>query len=458
MKIEGIINMSPHTFTKFSVKKGQQKSTRSDIDVANVLLQLKEKDEQEKDEESNNYHKKILVEQLIQKNSLNDKFKNSPISISSLNNDNNENNTIYHKNNNPYRSPTSSVYSSPVLGQIDNEIRNVKEEMPNNTPYLPPIKYLLETKIVNSTMKDNILPIPDIPAYKNRMINLSNNSINNVTLEMSKDDLLYFKSFSNQMDDYKVNRRSSYSSLRDNENYIPNKQNTNMPYNNININSTNPSPNSDHMYTTQSQPQHSMVSLPPPSMMIAEQNNYNNNTNHHSYSPYQKPSYYQNNNNFNSSTVSSPLNYNNNTILSEQENTDRSGSELMNVDNNMMIQDNGFNSIDINKTIKLCANGPNASNISSKRFGPIPGKKKEKESRRFPKYIIQILEASYNASHYPSNNEKDRLVRDTKLTHRQINDWFINKRARSSCSHQNKRRNMKKLKQQQKAEKAQKVQ
>jgi len=463
MKIEGIINMSPHTYTTFSVKKGQQKSSRSDIDVANVLLQLKDKDEQENNEQDNNeklnsYHKKIFVEQLMQKNNLNDKFKNSPISISSLNNENNENNTIYHKNNNPYRSPTSSVYSSPVIEEIDSEIRNVKEEIPfNNTPFLPPIKYLLETKVVNSSMKDNILPIPDIPTYNNRMNNLSDHlKVNNITLEMSKDDLLYFKSFSNQIDDYNVNRRSSYSSLRDNENYIPNHQNVNMPYNNINITSTNPSPNSDHMYTAQTQPQHSIVTLPPPSIMLADQNNYNNNANQNSYPPYQKPSYYQNNN-FNSSVVSSPMNYNN-TILSEQENNDRSGSELMNVDNNnMMIQDNGFNSIYINKTIKLCANGPNASNISSKRFGPIPGKKKEKESRRFPKYIIQILEASYNASHYPSNNEKDRLVRDTKLTHRQINDWFINKRARSSCSHQNKRRNMKKLKQQQKAEKSQKI-
>jgi len=432
-----MINISPHSFPKNLLKKTQQGSSKSDIDVANVLLQLKDKDEQDSSNEQD--HKKMLVEHLIQSKPLNPINQNKDTIYSNSNN----------SSNNPYRSPTSSLYSSPVLGQMDTELKNVKEEIPyKNIPYLPPVRYLLETRVVNSPMKDNILPIPDIPSYKNRMINISDHiKINNANMEMNKDDLFYYKSFSNQTDDYKGNRRSSYSSLRENENYIPNNQNMNMSYNNRNFSCTNPSPNSDHMYTSQVQQHHQpVVTLPPPSMMIAEQNNYNNNINQNSYSPYQKPSYYHNN----TSNMSSPMNYNNNTILSEQSNIERSGSELMNVNSPHNMQGNDFNSIDINKTIKLCTNGPNASNISSKRFGPIPGKKKEKESRRFPKYIIQILEASYNSSHYPSNNEKDRLVHETKLTHRQINDWFINKRARSSCSHQNKRKNLKKLKQQKK--------
>jgi len=463
-------------YQSFPVKK--EGNMKSDIDVANVLLQLKDKEEQEAESNMNNKSlsnkKKIMVEELIKRKTLNDNYKFNPISIASLNN--NDMNDNKSTNANPYRSPSSTVYSSPILGQMDRmeEIKGIKDEnsFKNTNTILPPVKYLLETKVINSSMKDNILPVPDLPSFRNGVSHISEHlKIHPYKMEMNKEDLLYYKSFSSQQNDFKVSRKSSYSSMKDNEiNYnIP--KNQNMQYNNKEryvyenrVNSfshSNPSPNSDHMYAAQPrQPQQPVVSLPPPSMMVDQSIN---NQGSNSYSQYQSQSYYQNTNSSNSSIAPS-LNYsNNNNILSEQENSNRNVSEPMNIDNvrNLMMQNNAFDSIDINKTIKLCSNGPNGSNssnipigpnsnVSSKRFGPIPGKKKEKESRRFPKYIIHILETSYNTSHYPSNNEKDRLVHETNLTHRQINDWFINKRARSSCSHQNKRRNLKKIKLQQK--------
>ncbi|OUM59954.1 hypothetical protein PIROE2DRAFT_63450 [Piromyces sp. E2] len=463
-------------------KEGQRGNMKSDIDVANVLLQLKDKEEQEVENQINNgmisNKKKIMIEEIIKRKSLNDSYKYNPISIASLNNSD-MNDNKYPSNVNPYRSPSSTVYSSPVLGQMDRieDVKGVKEEalFRNTKTILPPVKYLLETKVMNSSMKDNILPVPDLPSFRNAVSHISEHlKIHPYKMEMNKEDLLFYKSFSSQQNDFKVSRKSSsYSSVKDNENNynIPKSQNMSsynsneryMYENRINnFSHSNPSPNSDHMYASQPrQPQQPVTSLPPPSMMVDQHaNNQNTNT----YSQYQNQSYYSSTNNSNSHNVPSSMNYsNNNSILSEQENSNRNVNEPMNIDNvrNLMIQNNSFDSIDINKTIKLCPNGPNGSNstsipsgsnsnVSSKRFGPIPGKKKEKESRRFPKYIIHILETSYNTSHYPSNNEKDRLVHETKLTHRQINDWFINKRARSSCSHQNKRRNLKKIKLQQK--------
>ncbi|ORX59955.1 hypothetical protein BCR36DRAFT_316152 [Piromyces finnis] len=477
MKVEGMINM-PQNIQNIPVLKreGQQGNMKSDIDVANVLLQLKDKEEQEAEfqvEEKNiNNKKKMMFEDLMKRKALSENYK---FNLTASPSDNDIGDNKYSKNINPYRSPSSTVYSSPVLGQMerieDAMVTKDDASYRSNTTVLPPVKYLLETKTINSSMRNNILPIPDLPSFKVRVSSISDHlKIHPYKMEMNKEDLLYYKSFSNQQNDFKVRKQLSYPFVRNNENNnnIPNNQN--LQYNNnnsnegiinekiINFSHSNPSPNSDHMYTHQiRQPQQPLDNLPPPTMIV-DQNTKNQNPN--SYTHYQQP-YYSNTNNSSSTNVPS---YNNNNTLSEQENPSRNiVNEPMNVDNvhNLMIQNNNFDSIDINKTIKLCTNdtngtnsasipnGPNV-NVSSKRFGPIPGKKKEKESRRFPKYIIHILETSYNTSHYPSNNEKDRLVHETKLTHRQINDWFINKRARSSCSHQNKRRNSKKIKLQQK--------
>ncbi|ORY37709.1 hypothetical protein LY90DRAFT_672735 [Neocallimastix californiae] len=345
-----------------AIPKKEQGNIKSEIDVANVLLQLKEKDEQileninDNNNNLNKYQKSF--------------FKSGLISLSPINSKENKNFTLYN-NNNPYCSPSSTVYSSPVIGymdNMDNDNKSSKDPFFSNkekedysyrsSNVLPPISYLLETKVVNSPMKDNILPIPDIPSFKNKLNNISGHLEIN-SMEINKEDLFYYKSFNNQHNDFKVSRKSSYSSARDNDNKnynIPNNQNSSYPIQNNNSNynnrfypdnkinnyeenvfsHSNPSPNSDHMYNIQNrQSNQPSVSLPPPSIKV-DQNSFN-----------------------------------------EQ-----------------------------NKT-------------------------------------------SYNTSHYPSNNEKDRLVRETHLTHRQINDWFINKRARSSNNHQNKRRRAKKLKQQQ---------
>ncbi|ORX75578.1 hypothetical protein BCR32DRAFT_296815 [Anaeromyces robustus] len=584
MRVEGMINMSQNMSNSSTVKKEGQGNIKVDIDVANALLHLKDKDgnEVENNGKINNYPKKsIIAERLMKTNLLNENFKGSPMSLASLNNEMNDNhNTNFYNNSNPYRSPSSTVYSSPVIGQverIDNEYKNSgdHEEIYNKTNnnneniMLPSIKYLLENKNINSSMKDNILPALDKPLYKNKF---SNNSSYNI--EMNKEDLLYYKSFSNQQDEYKVSGKSSYSSLVDNENqynniksssnnnnynnnnnnynnYNNNDNNNNIPnnyssniYNNNNNNNNNsnnisnnnnidldyynnrrnsyeinnfslrnPSPNSDHMYTSKPQLTQSSVSLPPPFMMT---NDNNHNSSFEPYSNhYNDQSYYQQNNNIplnqhnmnrNSNDVmqnddfmmlnNNPINddsmkqnnngliqnnnvmgpnnnnmvlynnnnnnnnntINNNTINNNNNNNNNNNDNnnnnncTMPYNNNQMMQNNSFD-VDINKTIRLVTsydpNKPRYVNIKPANNGKFEavgpnGKKKEKESRRFPKFIIFILETSYNASHYPSNNEKDRLVHETGLTHRQINDWFINKRARSSTNHQNKKKLMRK--------------
>jgi len=468
MRVEGVINMPINQNISILKKKG---NIKSEIDVANVLLQLKEKEEQEArninnittNNNLNNYQKRILIEKSIKSNSFSDSFKTTTVSLSSINNERSKH--IISYSNNPYRSPSSTVYSSPIISKMDNmdnDIRNNSDTLffnkeredyyYRNHNILPPVSYLLETKVVNSPMKDNILPMPDIPSFRSKISNMSDHMRIN-SMEMNKDDLLYYKSFSNQSNDFKSSRKSSYSSIRDNDNKkynIPiNQNNSNKIYSStansdINYNRyysdnknsknessnffrSNPSPNSDYMYNIQTPtPNQPIVSLPSPSIKVEQNDSYNR---------YQNQSYYHSGENSRSSIY-----YNNNSndnLLSNQD---------IRINNNF--------DMDINKTIKMAANMDKgiADNINNKQvigrsnFENPNGKKREKESRRFPKYIIHILETSYNTSHYPSNNEKDRLVRETCLTHRQINDWFINKRARSS-NNPNRRRCARKLKQ-----------
>jgi len=512
MRVEGILNMPSNQ--NFSIIKKGQGNIKSDIDVANVLLQLKEKDEIEVGSpfEEIKYQKRVQSEKLNNKNFIYDNFKSSPVSLSSFNNNDLNKNIL---NNNPYRSPSSTVYSSPVLGHIDkmeNDNRNrdnffLSKEREDyfynrNSNMLPPIKYLLETKVVNSPMKDNILPLPDIPSFRNKLNNIPGHLKIHV-MEMNKDDLLYYKNFSNQPNDYKISRKSSYSSIRENENsnynipssnsnqifshhnsngnyddnkrYYPNSNGTNH-YEIDNFSRSNLSPNSDHMYNNlRHQPNQPVVPLHHPSIKIEEQNSYN--------TPYQDRPYYQNgegtnssmnynnsnsnnsNNSNNNINININNNNNNNNLLSNQDDINMNRNMNMNNTNNNINNNTNNNfDVDINKTIKLVTNidrnndMPNGINNKQTVNKSPTIKKKEKESRRFPKYIIHILETSYNNSHYPSNNEKDRLVRETNLTHRQINDWFINKRARSSCNHQNRRRCSRKIKLQQSLPESQIVQ
>ncbi|AFN83951.1 homeobox domain-containing transcription factor [Encephalitozoon romaleae SJ-2008] len=52
-------------------------------------------------------------------------------------------------------------------------------------------------------------------------------------------------------------------------------------------------------------------------------------------------------------------------------------------------------------------------------------------SRRFPKFITEALERSFEIDQYPSETEKSRLAKICKLSTKQINNWFTNKRNRS---------------------------
>lgn len=54
-----------------------------------------------------------------------------------------------------------------------------------------------------------------------------------------------------------------------------------------------------------------------------------------------------------------------------------------------------------------------------------------KNTRRFPKRVINILENSYKEEPYPTELEKTKLASLCKLSGKQINNWFTNKRNRS---------------------------
>nr|ADG08178.1 homeodomain protein class 2 [Encephalitozoon cuniculi]ADG08180.1 homeodomain protein class 2 [Encephalitozoon cuniculi]ADG08182.1 homeodomain protein class 2 [Encephalitozoon cuniculi]DAA01299.1 TPA_exp: homeodomain protein EcHD-1 [Encephalitozoon cuniculi] len=53
------------------------------------------------------------------------------------------------------------------------------------------------------------------------------------------------------------------------------------------------------------------------------------------------------------------------------------------------------------------------------------------KSRRFPKFITEALERSFEIDQYPSEAEKARLAKICKLSTKQINNWFTNKRNRT---------------------------
>lgn len=52
-------------------------------------------------------------------------------------------------------------------------------------------------------------------------------------------------------------------------------------------------------------------------------------------------------------------------------------------------------------------------------------------SKRFDKDVIETLEASFRNSPYPSEKEKTRIQEHHGITHRQVSNWFTNKRNRS---------------------------
>ncbi|AFM99241.1 putative homeodomain-containing transcription factor [Encephalitozoon hellem ATCC 50504] len=60
-----------------------------------------------------------------------------------------------------------------------------------------------------------------------------------------------------------------------------------------------------------------------------------------------------------------------------------------------------------------------------------PNGSENAKSRRFPKFITEALERSFEVDQYPSEAEKARLARVCKLSTKQINNWFTNKRNRS---------------------------
>ena len=53
------------------------------------------------------------------------------------------------------------------------------------------------------------------------------------------------------------------------------------------------------------------------------------------------------------------------------------------------------------------------------------------KSRRFPKFITDELERSFEVDQYPSDHEKAKLSKICKLSIKQINNWFTNKRNRN---------------------------
>lgn len=60
-----------------------------------------------------------------------------------------------------------------------------------------------------------------------------------------------------------------------------------------------------------------------------------------------------------------------------------------------------------------------------------PGEGDGMKSRRFPKFITEALERSFEVDQYPSDAEKSRLAKVCRLSTKQINNWFTNKRNRS---------------------------
>jgi hypothetical protein len=53
------------------------------------------------------------------------------------------------------------------------------------------------------------------------------------------------------------------------------------------------------------------------------------------------------------------------------------------------------------------------------------------KTRRFSKAVVDTLEQSFDVDQYPSDAEKERLASVCRLSIRQINNWFTNKRNRT---------------------------
>jgi hypothetical protein len=58
------------------------------------------------------------------------------------------------------------------------------------------------------------------------------------------------------------------------------------------------------------------------------------------------------------------------------------------------------------------------------------------KARRFSKSVVDTLEQSFEIDQYPSDAEKERLASVCRLSVRQINNWFTNKRNRTKNGRQ----------------------
>lgn len=61
----------------------------------------------------------------------------------------------------------------------------------------------------------------------------------------------------------------------------------------------------------------------------------------------------------------------------------------------------------------------------------IPADNEGLKSRRFSRAVTDALEQSFEADQYPSESEKIRLAKICRLSTKQINNWFTNKRNRT---------------------------
>lgn len=52
-------------------------------------------------------------------------------------------------------------------------------------------------------------------------------------------------------------------------------------------------------------------------------------------------------------------------------------------------------------------------------------------TRRFSKGVITMLESSFAANEYPSDQEKQVIANTCRITTKQVNNWFTNKRNRA---------------------------
>lgn len=60
-----------------------------------------------------------------------------------------------------------------------------------------------------------------------------------------------------------------------------------------------------------------------------------------------------------------------------------------------------------------------------------PKKHHQTKPGRFSIEVVEMLERSFEMEHYPSDEQKKRLIETSNLSIKQINNWFTNKRNRS---------------------------